>query len=99
MCNIVLHVHRIFIYECQSYRPGFHDTETTEQDTISQWGGGGGPEYQYHRIKTHRRSTRPEKHNHSHAMIRHQNADAIALASALMRGIPPERPPFLISGG
>ena len=42
MCNIVLHVHRIFIYECQSYRPGFHDTETTEQDTISQWGGGGG---------------------------------------------------------
>jgi hypothetical protein len=42
-----------------------------------------------HRIKTRRRSTHSKKGNRCHAMIRHQNADAIVLASALMRGIPP----------
>ena len=42
-----------------------------------------------HRIQTHRRSTHPKERNRCHAMIRHQNADAMVLASALMRGIPP----------
>jgi ATP-dependent helicase YprA (DUF1998 family) len=40
-----------------------------------------------HRIETHRRSTQPKKRIRCHAMIRHQNADAMVLASALMRGI------------
>ena len=30
-----------------------------------------------------------EKRNRCHAMIRHQNADAMVLASALIRSIPP----------
>jgi hypothetical protein len=53
-----------------------------------------------HRIKTHRRSTQPKKRKRCHATIRHQNADAMVLASALMRGIPPGRPSFwILSGG
>ena len=47
----------------------------------------------YHRIETHRRSTQPKKRNRCHAIIRHQNADAMILASALMRGIPPPHTP------
>jgi hypothetical protein len=44
-----------------------------------------------------RRSTQSKKkRNHCHAMIRYQNADAMVLASALMRGTPrpPGRPAF-----
>jgi hypothetical protein len=44
--------------------------------------------------KTHRRSTQPKKRNRCHAMTCHQNADAMVLASALLRGIPPGRLPF-----
>jgi uncharacterized membrane protein YccC len=36
-----------------------------------------------------------KKRNRCHAMIRHQNTDAMALASALMSS-PPGRPPFSI---
>jgi hypothetical protein len=42
-----------------------------------------------HRIKTHIRSTQPKTRNRCHVMIRHQNADAMFRASALMRGIHP----------
>jgi hypothetical protein len=44
------------------------------------------------RIKTRRSSTQPKKRNRCHAMVRHQNADAMVLASALMRGPPPPPP-------
>jgi hypothetical protein len=38
--------------------------------------------------------------NCCHAMIRHENTDAMVLVSALMRGIPPGLPPFwILSGG
>jgi hypothetical protein len=37
--------------------------------------------------------------NRCHALIRHENCDAMVRVSALMKGIPPGRPPFLISSG
>ena len=42
-----------------------------------------------HRIKTYCIQKVDSSINHYHAMIHHQNADAMVLASALMRGITP----------
>jgi hypothetical protein len=57
--------------------------------------------YLCHRIERHRRSTQLKKRCRYHAMIhmiRHQNADGMVLASALIRGMihPPGRPLFWI---
>jgi hypothetical protein len=44
----------------------------------------------HHGIETNRRSTQPpKKRNRCHSMIRHQNAVAMFLAKAVMRGIHP----------
>jgi hypothetical protein len=42
-----------------------------------------------HRIETDKRSTQPKKRNRHHAMICHQNADAMVLASAVITGMHP----------